>query len=125
LKDFEEWEKKDFWKAGGTIALVIVLVAAFGFVLNLVCTPVAVVSKVVNADAIISNYEWFYAMKGEIDATHAKYIIAKRAGAEEANGINMVLQSMIAEYNAKSRMITRNLWKAKDLPYQIETEVEE
>jgi hypothetical protein len=125
LKDFEEWEKKDFWKAGGTIALVIVLVAAFGFILSLVCTPAAVVSKVVNANAIISNYEWFYAMKGEIDATHAKYVIAKRAGAEEANGINMVLQSMIAEYNAKSRMVTRNLWKAKDLPYQIETEVEE
>jgi hypothetical protein len=125
VKDIEDWEKKDFWKAGGTIALVIVLIAAFGFVLNLVCTPASVVSKVVNANAIISNYEWFYAMNAEIQATKSKYIIAKRGGREEADGINMVLQSMISEYNAKSRMITRNLWKATDLPYQIESEIEE
>lgn len=125
MKDIEEWNKKDWWKAGGIFALVIVVVGAFFFVLNLASVPAGVITKVVNPAAIISNYEWFYAMKGEIDATHAKYVIAKRAGKEEADGINMVLQSMIQEYNAKSRMTTRNLWKATDLPYQIETGVEE
>jgi hypothetical protein len=60
-------------------------------------------------------------MKGEIDATRQKYFIAKGANKEESVGIAMVLESMVQEYNSKSRQMTRNMWKAKDLPYQIES----
>lgn len=81
-----------------------------------------VINEVTKPTAIIGNYEWFYSMKNEIDATRMKYKIAEQAKMQEAAGIKMVLQSMIAEYNAKSKMITRNLWKAQDLPYQIQTE---
>lgn len=81
-----------------------------------------IVQKFTSADYIISNYEWFYDMKGQIDATKAKARIAK--GTDEEKGIRMVVESMIQEYNARSRMTTRTLWKAKDLPYQIESGVE-
>lgn len=81
-----------------------------------------VVNKVTNAEYIISNYEWFYDMKGQIEATKAKAKIAK--GTPEEKGIQMVAESMIQEYNARSRMTTRTLWKADDLPYQIESGVE-
>jgi hypothetical protein len=84
-----------------------------------------VVQKVTSAEAIIGNYEWFYSMKSEIDATRMKYQIAEKSKLSEADGILMVLNSMIAEYNAKSRMKSRNLWKASDLPYQIELEAKE
>jgi len=84
-----------------------------------------VVQKVTSAEAIIGNYEWFYSMKAEIDATRMKYQIAEKSKLSEADGILMVLNSMIAEYNAKSRMKSRNLWKASDLPYQIELEAKE
>jgi len=81
-----------------------------------------VVQKLTSAEYIISNYEWFYDMKGQIDATASKARIAK--GSPEESGIRMVAESMIQEYNARSRMTTRTLWKAKDLPYQIESGVE-
>ncbi|MDD5358217.1 MAG: hypothetical protein PHX80_03670 [Candidatus Nanoarchaeia archaeon] len=95
-----------------------------------------VVQKVTSAEAIISNYEYFYDMKNQIDATANKVKIAEKAmdsakGTEKESdrqteyyGIQMVLQGMVAEYNSKSKQITRNLWKAKDLPYQISMEVD-
>lgn len=82
-----------------------------------------VVQDVSSSESIISNYEYFYDMKYQIDATRNKYIIAKKANLPEANGILMVLESMIGEYNSRSRQITRKLWKSNDLPYQINSEI--
>lgn len=84
-----------------------------------------VVTTVTSAENIIYNYQWFYDQKGVIDSTRNKWKIAKRSSASEADGILMVLETMIADYNARSKQITRNLWKADGLPYQIESEVSE
>ncbi len=71
----------------------------------------------------VQSYEWFYSMHDEIKATRKKAEIA--AGTPEEKGIRMVLESMIAEYNSKSRMMnTKAQWKAMDLPYQIELSYE-
>jgi hypothetical protein len=75
--------------------------------------------QIQNANIRISSYEWFYSMYEEIKATKAKAELAK--GTPEEKGIKMVLASMIAEYNAKSKMKnTKAQWKAIDLPYEIE-----
>lgn len=72
-----------------------------------------------DANVRVNTYEWFYDMHEQIEATRRKAEIAK--GTPEEKGIRMVLSSMIAEYNAKSRMTaTKAQWKAKDLPYFIE-----
>lgn len=86
-------------------------------------SAVGVVKKVTSSEYIIDNYEWFYDMQAQIKATANKAKIAK--GTEEEKGIKMVLESMIGEYNARSRMTTRTLWKASDLPYEIESGVQE
>lgn len=71
----------------------------------------------------VSTYEWFYDQYEQIQATELKAQIAR--GAEEEAGIQMVLASMIAEYNAMARKEhTRAQWMPTDLPYQIEMEVE-
>jgi hypothetical protein len=76
-----------------------------------------------NARNRIANYEWYYDQYHAIKATVQKAKIAE--GTEEQKGIMMVLAGMVEEYNSRSRMeVTRELWKANDLPYQIEfTEV--
>ena len=72
-----------------------------------------------DANVRVNTYEWFYDMYEQIEATKRKADIAK--GTPEEKGIRMVLASMIAEYNAKSRMTaTKAQWKAADLPYSIE-----
>ena len=71
----------------------------------------------------VDTYEWFYDQYEQIQATELKARIAK--GTEEEAGIQMVLASMIAEYNAMARKEhTRAQWMPTDLPYQIEMEVE-
>lgn len=84
-----------------------------------------IVKKTMSAEAIVGNYEWFYNMKAEIDATRMKYQIAEKSKLSEADGILMVLNSMIAEYNSRSKQKTRTMWKASDLPYQIDMEGKE
>src|SRR4030042_1849176 len=74
-----------------------------------------VIQKVTSAESIINNYEWFYDQHNVINATKSKLRIAEKNKMEEAPGIAMVLEGMIAEYNSKSKQITRNLWKAEDL----------
>jgi len=67
----------------------------------------------------IANYEWYYDQYHAIQAAAQKVKFAE--GMPEQNGIKMVLAGMVEEYNSRSRMaVTRELWKADDLPYQIE-----
>jgi hypothetical protein len=66
----------------------------------------------------IQNYEWYYDQFHAIRATAQKVKFAE--GTPEQAGIKMVLAGMVEEYNSRSRMaVTRELWKAADLPYQI------
>jgi hypothetical protein len=101
-----------------------------GFVLFLYCvvsfftgiwpfsSAIGVVRRVTSPAAIIQNYEWFYDQYHAIEAQR-RNITALPEGSADWIGTRMVLNNMIAEYNAKSREITRTLWKAEDLPYQI------
>jgi hypothetical protein len=41
--------------------------------------------------------------------------------AQRINAIQAQLNRWIEEYNAKSRMINRSLWKSAELPYQLNT----
>lgn len=110
------------WRRFGTfvaVMLAIYLVAGLIFGLWPFSSAARAVSKVTSAESIIQNYEWFYDQYNAIQAQQAN-IKTMPAGASELPGMNMVLNNSIAEYNSKSRQITRNMWKAKDLPYQIE-----
>jgi hypothetical protein len=77
-----------------------------------------VAKRVMEPAAIIQKYEWFYDQYHAIEAQRRNMAVLPE-GSTDRVGTQMVLNNMIAEYNAKSREITRNLWKADDLPYQI------
>jgi hypothetical protein len=100
----------------GVIIVYITVSALFSF--WPFSSAVGVVKKVTSAEAIISNYQWFYDQYNAIQAQAAN-LDALKEDAPEKSGLSMVLNSMIAEYNSRSRQITRNLWKASDLPYEI------
>lgn len=78
-----------------------------------------VVGKVVNAESIVNNYQWFYDQYNTIQSQKINYE-SVAPDAYERNGMRMVLNNSIAEYNSRSKQITRNLWKPNDLPYQLE-----
>jgi hypothetical protein len=81
-------------------------------------SAIGVVKRVTEPVAIIQNYEWFYDQYYAIEAQRRNVAVMPE-GSTDRIGTQMVLNNMIAEYNAKSREITHNFWKADDLPYQI------
>jgi len=86
-----------------------------------------VVDKVVNEKNIVQSYEWYYDQFNAIKAQKANVQLIKQMPITEKQqvelaGTQMVLNNMIAEYNSKSKQITRNLWKAKNIPQTINLE---
>ena len=77
-----------------------------------------VAHSVVNATSIINNYEFFYDKYASIQAQEAN-IRGTNKDDSIRPGMILIYNNNVSEYNAKSREITRNLWKADDLPYQI------
>lgn len=82
---------------------------------------VGVAKKVTEPNRIVQNYEWFYDQYHAIQAQQQNIKLMPE-GSKDRIGTQMVLNNMIADYNARSREISRNLWKASDLPYQIRGE---
>ncbi len=113
------------WRKFGVFIAVLIaiwIIAALVFGMWPFSVAAGVAQKVINSDAIIQNYQWYY---DEYNAIHAQRanIAAMPLGAQERPGMLMVLNNAIGEYNSRSRQITRNLWKASDLPYSIPMEV--
>jgi hypothetical protein len=80
---------------------------------------VGLVGSVTSNQDIVQNYQWFYDQYNAVQSQKINYE-SMPDGAQERDGMRMVLNNSISEYNSRSRQITRNLWKANDLPYQIE-----
>lgn len=140
--------RKGLWTGSWIIVIVFLLsmlASGLGFVGRMLSRPAAVVDRVTNPDRVISNYEWFeeayndcLALDGKI-ATTLQQISTQFEGLPQdrstwsrqdrdaysqwnvtLNGQRSQRQNIVAEYNAKSKMITRQLWKAPHLPYQLE-----
>ena len=67
----------------------------------------------------ILSYDWYYDQYGQIQAQIAN-VEGLEAGDENRSSMIRVVNSMIGEYNSRSRQYNHNVWKASDLPYEIE-----
>jgi hypothetical protein len=115
-----------------TIGVVIVVIT-LSIVLWIANTGAGVVNKVVNPDAIVENYEEFqtlYNTLNKIDGDmkticetpdNDKMFDQFSKGAMIAQK-RQYMTRWVNEYNAKSKMYTRNLWKSNTLPYQVNEE---
>lgn len=133
---------------GVAVAIVLILVLVVGTALDLIGHTANEATKAykqtVTADKAISNYEWFEQQYKDIQAQDEKIANAKSAVDDFAvvagprdkwtfqdkeqysilfndlKGLKEKRTSMVSEYNAKSRMITRKMWKSDSLPYEIQ-----
>lgn len=91
-------------------------------------------SRTLNADHVLDRYEYFYGTYTEVKAKVNIYNSYKDQFAEatgddktrlniERNGIYSYLQTVVGDYNANSRELNNALFKAEDLPYQLEVEL--
>jgi hypothetical protein len=111
----KKWAKR-FGVLGGLVVVYLIISSVFSIWPFSVAVGLA--KKVVNENSIISNYEWYYDMYNQIQAQRINYD-SMPSDAVEKDGLRMVLNQMIGSYNARSKEITRNLWKPKDIPQTI------
>jgi hypothetical protein len=131
---------KELVKIVGFALFLGLLLAGGTMLLKIVLTPLSIVEKTLDANNVIYNYEWFKRQYNDVIAFDQKIDLAQRqitkfedsAGPrtnwtfedkQEANRLNSVVlglqtqrESMIAEYNAKSSMVNRSIFKTGDLP---------
>jgi len=111
---------------------------------KIVDTNYQIIDKTLTGDNAIYNYEWFKDKKEAIDANYQKISIAQKAVADFeisagprkewtfedknedsrlrsiAQGLEGNTKDMIAEYNARSQMANRNIFKDGLIPQALE-----
>lgn len=127
--------------AVGIFALVMLL-GFLGFVSNPFTQAARIVEKTIDADNVIYNYEWFHARYEEVKAAESKIKVSdadvttfkEEAGARKdwtfedkteysrlrsiLTGLKQHRADLVTEYNARSKMINRKIFKG-DLPKTI------
>lgn len=118
------WIFKTILLIGFVVMLIQIIFAPFNLIGG-------VAKKVLNPTNIVNSYEWFEETYNQIQSTEKQIQNTQRSLNSTKNetmkiryetnllGLQNYKNDLISQYNAKSRMITRNKFKAKDLPYQI------
>lgn len=136
------------WKVIGAALLLVIVIGVIGFGLNPFRQAGRVIDKTMDADNVIYNYEWFKQRHEDIEAVDSKIrgadvsvaAFAESAGprtewhredreeharlSSVALGLKQQRADLAAEYNARSRMTNRAIFKAGDveLPESIPVE---
>ncbi len=133
-----------FWAFSGILIVLLIFAGLLGLVGWAISVPSGVVRRVVNPDAIVQNYEWYESQYQDIQAADNQIATAEQAAErfkmnagprenwklderQEMGRLNDILDGLryyrsrlAADYNAKSRMISRSMWKRSDLPYRVD-----
>ncbi len=136
-----QWTVGHLW---WRILLLIILLSAVGWGITIISRPAQVIERVTDPDRIIQNYEWFEATYNDALAIDRQILTAKQTVSDfeisagprsdwkrtdtiEHGRLNSVLQGLryqrdniVSDYNARSKQITRNLFKGSELPYQLD-----
>ena len=126
------------------VTAIIVLIIALTLGVKMLFFPAAIVGRVMNADNVLYNYEWFFNKYQSIQAAERNvkesidsydrwrksvpanpekwsYSAHEENGRLNTNisGIQMHWNELVADYNAKSSMVSKNIFKSGKLPARI------
>ena len=94
-------------------------------------------ARTLDGDNILANYEWYHATYTDVLAKATVYNNYKRQLATtkdqdmqnrmlvEQNGVLSYIQDLCGQYNARSKMVNRALFKDRALPYFLNFAVTE
>lgn len=147
-KSFEDKPVRTTTKFFLSALAVITVVSIAGWGVKMVLYPAQqagrIVTKTLDADNVINNYEWFKRQRQDVLAIDAKLSAAQdtqksfetSAGVRdnwkfddrtEWNRLNSIVlglrgqrASMVAEYNARSAMANRSIFKTAELPETLQ-----
>jgi hypothetical protein len=118
-----------FWIVGFVLVIGLVggVAGTFGTIFS---APGRVINKTLQTDNIINNYEWFYqndkAIKArtaqiknslaELDSISGLSPTEKQRNLQDLQAMRQSCRDLVANYNARSQMINRSIFKGRDAP---------
>jgi hypothetical protein len=147
-RDFERAPVKTGMSAASVAILCFAILSVIGGAAALITLPMrtatGVAERTFNPDAVIANYEWFKRQVQDVKAIDGRLDAARRARSDfeasaggretwksddrqEWNRLNSIVlglegqrTSMVAEYNARTQMANRDLFRTSDLPETLQ-----
>jgi len=122
----------------------ILIIGAIVVAVNVIFKPAEILSNVTNADRALYNYEYFHNKSQSYKAIKVKVAIATKsvtrfnteAGPRAewsyedkteyarlntiADGLLYQCNDIVADYNAKTEQVTRNIFKTDSTPYKLQ-----
>ena len=123
------------WQIGLSALAIAIIVPVGCSVVSVVTAPSRVVSRTLETDNIISNYQYFHdasqnfvsraaqvqQYKGFIkEETDKQELIRLRT---EMAGIQQSCRDLAAEYNSRSAQVNRNIFKGTDTPVELNASI--
>lgn len=146
-KRLEERPRRTIFALGVSALVIIAGLGLVGGVLTIVTAParsvVGIVNRVSNPDNVLANYEWFKRQVQDVKAMDVRLAASRQAlerfetsagprtawtfedKQEHARLSSIVLglegqrASMVGEYNARTQMANRDLFRTNDLPESL------
>ncbi len=146
-KRFQDKPRRTALNVGLSVIALVTVLGVVGSAVSLITLPFrtakGVIERTANPDNVIANYEWFKRQYQDVKAIdvrigasiRAKDAFTYSAGGRDTwkfedrqefnriNGIILGLEgqraSMVAEYNARTQMMNRDVFRTSDLPAVI------
>lgn len=140
VNDGMKYGKWTFKRLLWPILLLIILLGVLGFVLRTCSQPARIIEKTLDADNVIYNYEWFKKQYNAVIAAEQQIVVLEKSikdfkadAGDRSNwqwgdrehynrlstrldGLKTHRETLVADYNAKSAMINRVIFKGRELP---------
>ena len=126
--------RTEFWSWAFWIILVSVVLGGMGWLINLASVPGKIISKTMDADNIIYNYEWFHdynaQYKSRINQISGQKGMIKDVGDlnttekirlnQELQAIRQSCRDIVTRYNANATKTNRSIFMGKEAPEKLD-----
>lgn len=143
MNEFEKKPRRTVLKYGLSAIAILGVFAVAGSVMGVVTTPFRMVERTFTPQNIIQNYEWFKRQYQDVIAIDKRLEASEdalrsfetSAGSRDTwkhddrsqwNRLNSIVlglrgqrAAMVAEYNARTQMMNRDVFRTSDLPAEL------
>lgn len=141
---FEKKPRRTALNIGLSIIAIVTVLGVTGTVINILIQPARVTQKTFDAGNMIANYEWFHQQHEDVKAFNIRLTAAVAAQTafetsagprdtwkfddrQEWNRLNTIVlgltgqrAAMVADYNARTQMANRDIFRSGDLPESLQ-----
>jgi hypothetical protein len=133
-KDFRKAQREYYWSVPRIMIaffLAVILFGGVGWTINIASQPARIVSKTLDADNVINNYEWFHDANANYVTRSAqvsqfKKLLAAETDAVEKTRLRIDMAAMQSscrdlanKYNANSAKANRGIFRGTSLPENL------